>query len=433
MIEPIFVGVDFGTTNSAVATVSEHGLPELIHYGDPLQKTLRSILFFDAEERNPDHKPRYSVGTDAIEEARDVLMEGRLVQSIKSYLANSEFSGTSIYSTRYAIADLVALILDRLRQASEKLDITWQTPIIAGRPAKFVGRDDGETETLAMTRLRDAYRFAGWGDVEFEFEPVAAAYAYATRLDKDELVLIADFGGGTSDFCILTVGPNLKHQSAEQSAIIAVDGVGIAGDAFDARIIENCVAAKLGRDLEYKSPLGKNLPVPLWIYDQLKAWHRLSFINNKKTHAILDEIIKGLEQPNSVRALKTLITKNLGFQLFLAVEHVKMALSENPKAVLHGQIGELHLNDTIVRSDFNKWIQPELRQIESCVDDLLKNNNIACADVQKVFMTGGSSLLPAVREIFERRFGADKLRGGEELTSVATGLALVARDRATIK
>lgn len=430
MTEPKFVGVDFGTTNSALALAGRDGGSSLVSLTQKGEPTFRSILYFDADEHGPDRKPLSYAGDRAIDAALDPLFEGRLVQSIKSYLANSGFRGTSIFGSRYALSDLVSLILREVKAGLDADMAGGQIgPIVAGRPARFVGHDEEDGEDLALTRLRDAYRFAGFGEVEFEYEPVAAAYQYAAQLEKDELVLIADFGGGTSDFCLLTVGPSLRNKAADENAIIAVDGVGLAGDAFDARIVEHAVSGHLGRGSDYLAASGKTLPMPSWIYDQLKAWHRLSFINVPRTHAILDEVIDGASNPVPIEALQNLIRKNLGFQLYTAVERTKHALSFDEETELAFHIDPLDLNVRVTRPEFESWIAPELARIETCVDDLLKDTKHTYEQIDRVFMTGGSAFVPAVRKIFESRFGSGKLRGGEELTSVASGLALVARDR----
>jgi hypothetical chaperone protein len=430
MTDPVYVGVDFGTTNSAVAIAGADQASKLVALTRDGEATFRSILFFDADERGVDRKPLAYVGDHAIEVALDPLFEGRLIQSIKSYLANSGFHGTAIHGSRYALSDLVSIILRRLKEGTQlALQGAAHGPVVAGRPARFVGHEEENGEDLALTRLRDAYRFSGFGEVEFEFEPVAAAYSYAARLDHDELVLIADFGGGTSDFCLLTVGPSLRAKAVDENAIIAVDGVGLAGDAFDARIVENVIAERLGRGLVYTAPSGKALPMPGWIYEQLKAWHRLSFINSPKTHAILDEVIEGALDPAPIQALQNLVRNNFGFQLYQSVERVKHALSFEEESNLQFSIAPLELDVPIKRQDFESWIAPELQRIETCVDAVLKSANVRLDQVDRVFMTGGSAFVPAVRRIFEKRFGSDKLQGGEELTSVASGLAMVARDR----
>jgi hypothetical chaperone protein len=430
MTDPVYIGVDFGTTNSAVAIAGTSGPSSLVPLTQNGSATFRSILFFDADERGLDRKPKSSVGDRAIDMALDPMFEGRLVQSIKSYLANSGFQGTSIYNTRFAVADLVALILNRLKAGYDDASPgNHEGPVVAGRPAQFVGHDEEDGEDLALTRLRDSYRFSGFGEVEFEFEPVAAAYKYATRLDKDELVLIADFGGGTSDFCLLNVGPSLKATAAEQGAIIAVDGVGLAGDAFDARIVENVIAGRLGKGSDFSARSGKTLPMPGWIYEQLKAWHRLSFINSPRTHAILDEVIGGAADPAPIKALQNLIRNNLGFQLYTSVEKLKHELSFASEARLQVAVDPLVLDVPVHRRAFEGWIAPELARVETCVDDLLKNAKIRTDEVDRVFMTGGTAFVPAVRKIFADRFGEERLTGGDELTSVASGLALVARDR----
>ncbi len=204
-------------------------------------------------------------------------------------------------------------------------------PVVVGRPARFVrnslGTPDSDHDDLAVSRLREALAGVRIPDVHFEFEPVAAAYAYEASLARDELVLIGDFGGGTSDFCLLHVGPGLRGLKDRGETIVGVSGVGLAGDAFDARIVEHCVAPRLGKSTSYASG-GKNLPVPSWLYDTMKRWHQLSMINTRKTRRMLEEISATAEAMAEVAGLLSLIAEERGFALYRAVEAAKVALSD---------------------------------------------------------------------------------------------------------
>ncbi|MDO8837422.1 MAG: Hsp70 family protein [Parvibaculum sp.] len=434
----MFIGLDFGTTNSALAVAPAHGAARLVpvRHGAATLPTFRSILFFDDEERDPNGRPHAFAGPAAMDAYLMAGAEGRLIQSIKSWLANPTFTATSIFGSRFTLENLVGFIVARLVDATAEADTLTEAllagPVVVGRPARFVrnslGTPDSGHDDLALSRLRTALAGVRIPEVHFEFEPVAAAYAYEASLDRDELVLIGDFGGGTSDFCLLHVGPGMRGLKDRGETIVGVSGIGIAGDAFDARLVEHAVAPRLGKGTSYESG-GKTLPVPSWLYDTMKRWHQLSMINTRKTRRMLEEISATAEAPEAVAGLLSLIAGERGFALYRAVEAAKVALSDAGTARLGFQAGPVTIDAAIARADFDRWIAPELAEIEACVARLLEETGIAPAQVDRVFLTGGSAFIPAVRRLFAGRFGAAKLAGGGELTSVATGLALAARQR----
>lgn len=434
----MFIGLDFGTTNSALALAPAEGAASLVpvRHKDELLSTFRSILYFEEGHRDANGRSDAFAGPAAIDAYLDGA-DGRLIQSIKSYLANPDFTSTQIYSSRFTLENLIGLVVARLVDATpyseELIERLKQSPVVVGQPARFVrnslGQASDEADTFAVGRLENALKGAGLPDVHFEFEPVAAAYAYESTLDKDELVLIGDFGGGTSDFCLLHVGPGMRDVKNRAETIIAVSGVGLAGDAFDARIVEHCIAPQLGKGTFYKSEGRKRLPTPSWIYENLKRWHQLSFLNTFKTRKMLEDIGPTSDAPDDIAALLHLIVENRGFDMYRAVEAAKVQLSVHEKTKLSFRSGLISIESDVARTDFNQWIAPELEAIAECVDQLMTKANIVTAKVDRVFLTGGSSFIPAVRDIFATRFGAEKLAGGGELTSVATGLALSARQR----
>ena len=259
-------------------------------------------------------------------------------------------------------------------------------------------------------------------------EPVAAACAYESTLDHDELILIGDFGGGTSDFSLLRVGPGVRRHGRSPQDLLGNSGVGLAGDAFDARIVRKLVSPALGSNSEARS-LNKVLPaVPAWIYANLERWHYLSFLRTNNVREILKSArIRALE-PEKIQALITLIDEDLGYQLHQAVQQVKFELSRSDSAEFRFQDGGMDLRIPVTRREFESWIKDDLQAIEDSIDGLLKTTGIDPLEVDRVFLTGGSSFVPAVRRIFETRFGKDRIRGGNEFTSVAHGLALRAAE-----
>jgi hypothetical chaperone protein len=205
--------------------------------------------------------------------------------------------------------------------------------------------------------------------------------------------------------------------------------VGLAGDAFDARIVRNLVSPALGRGSSARS-LNKVLPaVPNWVYAKLERWHHLSFLRSNSVMNMLNSSKAEAFEPEKIDALIHLIQEDLGYGLHRAVQKVKCDLSENLVAPFRFSDGVIEIEATVARTDFEDWIAEELGQIEACIDSLMSLSGAAAGDVDMVFLTGGSSFVPAVRRIFETRFGAARIRTGNEFTSVARGLAVKAAER----
>lgn len=412
------IGLDLGTTNSAIAVVGDDGAVRLASFdhASGTTETFRSLLYFGNGEK-PVGGPR------AIDRYLAAAGEGRLIQSMKSYLADSTFQATNIYGRTTSLVELLAVLLRELRASAEAKLGPLGSRAVVGRPVHFVTEKDEEDETLALGRLRAALEQAGFTEIELEYEPVAAAKFYESTLDHDELVLIADFGGGTSDFSLVRVGPGQRDRGPER--ILGNDGVGIAGDALDARLMQKLVAPKLGMGTTYRSLMGdKDLPVPVWIYSRLLRWHHLSFLKSKKNLEMLEGIASQAKDDKDIRALLHVLENDLGYHLYRAIEKTKVTLSSAEEAVFRFSDDPLEIEAPVTRREFESWIEEEMTKMAACVDRLLARAGVAPGDVDQVFMTGGSSFVPAVRRIFEARFGPAKLRTGGELVSVASGLAL---------
>jgi hypothetical chaperone protein len=420
---PPVIGLDFGTTNSAIAVANAGEQATLASFADRNNTTtsFRSILYFPPKDRSAPVQAETKAGPEAISSYLDADSKGRLILSIKSYLASRLFTTTQINGRYFTLEDLIAIILRRLRMAVIEQFGVPATSVVLGRPVRFAGADTDADETLALNRLKSAAALAGFSEVTFELEPVAAAYQYETQLDHDELVLIGDFGGGTSDFTLAHLGPGRKQSG--RNPVLGTSGVAIAGDTFDSRIMMNLVAPKLGFGSHYVS-LGKELPVPVWLYSQLSSWHRTFLLRDPKTMAVLREVKNQASEPDKVAALIQIISENLGYELYRAVESTKVQLTTNEQAPFVFALTSVNIEDTLERWRFESWIQDDIQNIAECVKSLFTQHNVNYSDVGSVFLTGGSSFVPYVRRFFARTFGSEKLKGGEELTTVAKGLAL---------
>ncbi|ADW69264.1 Hsp70 family protein [Granulicella tundricola] len=423
------VGIDFGTTNSSVARIV-NGHVELLTLSTPTIKpspSSRSLLYLEKAPKGI----LSSTGPHAIERYLSAHREGdrpgRLIQSLKSYLPSRSLTGTEVFGRHYTLEDLISRILLDLRQAAEHQFNHPITRATVGRPVRFVGAETEEDETFALTRLRAAFTRAGFTHIDFEYEPLGAAYSYQSTLTHPETILIGDFGGGTSDFSILTLGP--LHSSQERQ-VLGTAGLPFAGDAFDARIIRNLVSPALGSN-SFALGLNKTLPaVPAWIYANLERWHYLSFLRTRNVLEILTSAQKRAIEPEKIQALLALVEEDLGYQLHQAVQRTKVALSHEEEAPFNfsgPDAGTMDLRTTVHRADFERWITPELLQIAETVDTLLETAKLPPQKIDRVFLTGGTSLVPAVRSIFETRFPT-RVTAGDEFTSVAQGLALKAAE-----
>jgi hypothetical chaperone protein len=421
----VSIGIDFGTTNSSVARAHRSGEVELARFpsvGD-LTDAYRSLLYLEQITELGRKTVKSWTGPEGIEHYLLAENKGRLIQSLKSFLASRSLKSTEVFGRRTRLEDLIARILSDLREkAGRQFGMEIRSAVV-GRPVHFVGVEDPTGDDYAQTRLGEAFRIAGFESIQFEMEPVAAAHYYESMLDHDELILIGDFGGGTSDFSLVQVGPTIQRRGRTPDDLLGNAGVGIAGDAFDAKIVRKLVSPALGAGTQLRS-MDKILPVPIWVYAKLERWHHLSLLKAKDVMDMLASVRGQAFHPEKIAALIHLIQEDLGYQLHRAVQKVKCDLSGQETARFRFSDGVVDLDAIVRKCDFEEWIADDLGQIEECVDSLLKTSGVEPGSVDMVFLTGGSSFVPAVRRIFESRFGAGRIRAGNEFTSVARGLAL---------
>jgi hypothetical chaperone protein len=413
------LGLDFGTTNTVVARADGAGGSDLVEFSgaEATGAVFRSALCFWEEERGW-NGVAHEAGPWAIQEYLQSPLDSRFIQSFKSVAASPLFERALIFGKPFRFEDLGRQFLSSLvRHAGGKLDERPQR-VIVGRPVEYAGaRPD---PALARQRY-DAMLEAFGVELHYVYEPLGAAHSYASRIDHPATVLVADFGGGTTDFSIVRIA---EPGAARRCMPLASTGVGIAGDRFDYRIMDRLVLPLLGKGGNYRS-FGKILEIPRGYFTDFADWSRLALMRNRKTMDELRRLQRDALDPAPIGRMMTLIEGEQGFPLYDAVGRVKRALSSESHAEFAFEGGGVSISADIRRADFEQWIAEDLTRIEAAMDAALARAELDVAAIDRVFLTGGSSLIPAIRAIFDRRFGAERIATGGELTSIAHGLALI--------
>lgn len=416
------VGIDFGTTNSVIATATGAGEAGLVRFYAPdgASAVFRSALCFweDSAMRGG---LAHEAGPWAIAEFLDMPDGSRFIQSFKSVAANALFEHATIFEKRLRFEDLGKVFLEHLRARSAGALRDLPERVIVGRPVRYVGaRPDP-----ALARARYDAMFALLGrELHYVYEPMGAAFSFAARLTQPATLLVADFGGGTSDFSIVRVE---APGAAQRCVPLGSAGIGIAGDRFDYRIMDHLVLPMLGKGGTYRS-FDKVLEIPAGHFTDFGDWSRLALMRNRRTLEELERLRRAASDPQAIGRMIAVVENELGYPLYDAVGRLKRALSSEEQATFRFDSPALKVQADVSRADFEQWIAPDLARIGETVDAALASAGLAPQDIDHVFLTGGSSLIPAVRRLFTERFDAGRIDSGEELTSIAHGLALIGQE-----
>ena len=421
------VGIDFGTTNSVLAVATEAGAIQIAQHGPGRSSgNFRSILCFVKGGSALGSGPIVKAGPEAMAAYLDHGSDCRLIQSVKSMVANPNFSQTHIFGRKFTIEDMVAAILKDLRASAERDLAPLGNAATAGRPVRFAGQL--ADEQLALKRLSNAFGMAGFAHVSFVAEPLAAAYKFASQIGSAKLCVVADFGGGTSDFSLVRFGPGAGGRLDMET--LGTSGIGVAGDRLDYRIIENIICPKLGLGSHYVS-MGKRLPMPVHYYSRFQRWSDLSFLRAPEILRELRSLRRMSEAPEAIDRLIYIIEEELGFELYRAVSAAKTALSSQDTAKLEFNHGRVQIDEEIGRAGFESWIAEDLAAIDAQITKLFEETNLTPTGVDRVFLTGGTSFVPAIRQLVSARFPSADVSAEDEFVSVGGGLALFGREQAS--
>jgi len=407
-------GIDFGTTNSALSIYDEEKkeivttiiVPSLIYF--PQESTAEGL--------------NYVIGEHAITGYLNDGMKGRFIKSIKQILSRSSFIETRIHHKRYNASDLVALILKDLKDKADEIIGYDCKRAIIGRPVFF---DDDSTlkDTLAQTRLNKAAEIAGFEEVRFQFEPIGAAFAYEKTIKKKENVLVADLGGGTTDFTYLILDPSKVGNKDRKNDMMATGGIYIGGDSLDSAFMWDRGTPYFGKNTLYEATPGKVLTVPVSLFANICSWEQMNFFNGLRIKKDLEDYYYYSKNDRKFKNLLTLIDNNLGYSVFQSIEKTKIELSAaDLSKFTYSKMG-IDIDEEISISQYDTIIQKDIHKISVYLDEFMAKNNIKPEDIDSLFLTGGTSMVRAIKNLFTTRFPHIPVNSGDNFQSVAKGLA----------
>lgn len=409
-------GIDFGTSNSTVG-VYKGGEFKMV----PLEnghKTIPSAIFYPAEGKPPIY------GRTAVEAytARD---PGRLMRSLKSILGSNLIDEKTGVGGKYrSFEEILVGFVQYLKHKAEEFSGTPIDEVVMGRPVHFVD-DNPEADKRAQDKLEKIAKKAGFKKVLFQFEPIAAALQFENELSQDELVFIADIGGGTADFSIVRVGPKRKHKTDRSKDILANEGVHVGGTNLDMRLNLESVMPLLGRG----STTREGRELPNWPFSDLATWHRIHTISDAKNMTSLRQILYEAKERHLLERYMHVVREQTGHMIAKRVEEAKIELSNQDITTIKLEMVENGLTAIARRSAFEQSIESELAKIERSVAETLEAAKLDSSEITSVFLTGGTSVVPAVKKVLTEPFKDAKVVQGDLFSSVGFGLTLDAKRR----
>ena len=406
-------GVDFGTSNSTVGWQRPGAGESLLLPLEDGRATLPSVVFFNADENE------FSYGRSGLNEYLSGY-EGRLMRSLKSLLGSGAIDGqTEVGGRALPYRGLLAQFIGELKKRAERAAGAPFSRVVMGRPVHFVD-DDAAADRLAQDTLEEIARSVGFADIEFQFEPIAAAFDYESRIGGEELVLIADIGGGTSDFSLVRLSPQRAGRAERRDDILANGGVHIGGTDFDKYFSLSCVMPLLGLG----GRLAGNAEVPSSYYFNLATWHTINQLYTRKTWQQLQDVAREAVDRDRFARLLDVVDQRCGHWLALQVEGGKIALSSQETATLDLQ--RLRPPETLQlnRADFDTAVDHLVQSVEQTVLGLLQQAGLRPSDIDSVFFTGGSSGVNLLRQRIGALVPDAKHVEGDLFGSIGSGLAI---------
>lgn len=410
-----FLAIDFGTSNSLVGAFHQgkriEALPIDPKAADPT--LMRTLLFFP-------HADLCYYGSEAIQEYVDQDMEGRLFRSFKTHLPNQGYLGTVIGNRILTLENMVGVFLLELKKRAEKaLGATVKKAVI-GRPARY--SMDAVADNFALHRMQKAAQFAGFEEVQFVPEPLAAAFDYRRQLQEEKIVLICDFGGGTSDFTLIKLSP----EAFKPSDVLAIEGCPMAGDALDSVFMSHRLNEYFGAKSRYRLPMSSNvLSMPPTVTQRLNHPAHIVHLKEKETYEFIREVKKcsiTAKDKEDIERLFTLIEDQQIFPFFEAIETSKRELSSQETSNFHFNYPDIEIDEVFEKGQFLAWAGATREKIFEALDRCLESGGVKPAQVDLVALTGGTAKVDFIQKELIRRFGAHRLQTQSHFHSVLSGL-----------
>ena len=408
----ITASIDFGTTNSVVGINNNENI-EMIALGKDTVET-KTVLFYSFEDK------QFYVGDEALVELKEDTL-GRYLVALKSFLGSKEIIETTLGTTTYSLEELISIILRRFRNIMEEQVGKSIEKVVMGRPVHF-NDEDSTLDQQAQDRLERAALQAGFKEVVFQYEPIAAALSYEKTIEKEELILVADIGGGTTDYSIIRAGGKRKKLDRKKD-ILANHGTYVGGNSFDKEIIKNFVVSHLGKGSFYKN-MGKDMEIGPALYGDFSEWHRFVKMYDTKVLNSIEKLIFMAYDKERISRLLELIREGLYFSFSEKIIDAKVELSFSEETNIDMNIFEKPFQSAITREAFNRVIEHHTKKIKTTLDETMKMANISYDQIDKVFLTGGSTLVPAVKSIYTKIFSEEKIVHTDVFSSVGYGLAI---------
>ncbi|MBL4927228.1 Hsp70 family protein [Fuscibacter oryzae] len=402
-------GIDFGTSNSTVGLADGNGARLIaLEGGSP---TLPSAVFWQTEGAPP------LFGRAAVAAYLEGE-EGRLMRGLKSTLGSGLINDkTAVGGRAVSFKDVLSRFIGHLR-AAQQAEVSLDR-VVLGRPVHFVD-DDAAADAAAEATLAEIARACGWREVAFQYEPIAAALHYETTAQTEELVLIVDIGGGTSDVSVVRVGPGRAGLPDRAGDILANDGIRVGGTDFDRLLSLVEVMPHLG----YLAPTKGGGTMPRHYYLDLATWHRINALYTARTASDLKALRAVADRPELIDRMIRVVDGRHGHALAMRVEEAKITLSdaEAARLALSGLTGGP--NPMVRREGFEAAVEAPLDRIRALLGRVLGQAGVTADQIGTAFLTGGSSQLPVLRATVQAVLPGVTMATGDMLGSVGTGLAL---------
>lgn len=409
---PLPCGFDFGTSNSSIGHFVD-GRPLLL----PVQEGRVSVptaIFFSFDDGNVYY------GREAVQRyvERD---EGRLMRSLKGVLGSALVEETTqVKGRRLRFLDIIGLFIEYVRDAAG-----GPTSVVMGRPVHFVDDNDA-ADAEAESQLRFAAELAGFENIEFQFEPIAAALDYEQTVAREQLAFVVDIGGGTSDFSIVRVAPDRRGRTDRKSDILGYSGVRVGGTDFDKYLDLRTVMPHLGLGSKLSQ---KNMEPPVWWFHDLATWQQINVMYDPKVATDIARVRRDALEPEKFDRLLKVIEARKGHGLLAAVEQAKIDLSDTDVTVLRN-LGLAAVADIqITRAQFEDAVAGQVDRVVARLHATLQKAGVKAQAVDAVFLTGGSSKIPLLRRHVQTIFPGAQVIEGDAFGSVATGLTIDAHNR----